>query len=337
MEDKLDKLIKFKHNSKQIAKQQSFLYPDKNLKCDNVLSLLRDSNDDERPTTISAGQASSGNVYHRTQQSANKSEKEETVTFDFKGKLMAVKKTKISQDAEQFLVKPNVRISVPSRKQLRDTQKSSSQVHRKESILEIYHENLNQLYEEGENKLTQQHLAESAQSRRSGSDGAKQNNQVTVSANNFISNVESSLKALKKAVKIDNQVEYETTGSLKTLSSEQSSVVKKVSTYQPRRSSIVKKSKKLVDMLDIVDEKQMIENCDYKQNEFIRGENGRVLSLVASNIKETGSAHVKHESRLFMKDPINTMKDNDVTAGLTLKTYGNSVLYKGPSIQSVSS
>ena len=90
-------------------------------------------------------------------------------------------------------------------------------------------------------------------------------------------------------------------------------------------------------MLDIVDEKQMTENCDYKQSEYIRGENGRVLSLVASNIKETGSAHRKHESRLFMKDPINTMKDKDMTAGLTLKTYGNSVLYKGPTIESVSS
>ena len=76
------------------------------------------------------------------------------MTFDFKGKLMTVKKTKISQDADQFLVKPNVRISVPSRKALRDMQKSSSQVHRKESILEVYNDNLNQLYEEGENKLT---------------------------------------------------------------------------------------------------------------------------------------------------------------------------------------
>ena len=119
------------------------MYPDRNLKCDNVLSLLRDSNDEERPKISAAPQATSSNVYHRTQQSANKSEKEETVTFDFKGKLMAVKKTKISQDAEQFLVKPNVRISVPSRKALREMQKSSSQVHRKESILEVYHENLN--------------------------------------------------------------------------------------------------------------------------------------------------------------------------------------------------
>ena len=80
----------------------------------------------------------------------------------------------------------------------------------------------------------------------------------------------------------------------------------------------------------------MAENCDYKPSDYLRGEDGRKISLVASNMKETESAHVKHESRLFMKDPINTMKQKDVSAGLTLKTYANSVLQKGPAYASIS-
>ena len=58
--------------------------------------------------------------------------------------------------------------------------------------------------------------------------------------------------------------------------------------------------------------------------------------MIASNIKETGFPYVKHENRLFMKDPINTIDKKDVTAGMTLKTYANSVLQKGPSFESVS-
>ena len=91
-------------------------------------------------------------------------------------------------------------------------------------------------------------------------------------------------------------------------------------------------------MLEIVKDKlpDMAENEDYKPSEYLRGEDGRIISLVASNIKEMGSAHVKRENRLFMKDPINTMKQKDVSAGLTLKTYANSVLSKGPSYASIS-
>ena len=92
-------------------------------------------------------------------------------------------------------------------------------------------------------------------------------------------------------------------------------------------------------MLHIDDGGNIMDNGDTVQKNFLTSKENAdsTRSLLVNNKKETGNAYVKHEDRLFMKDPINMIQTKDVTPGMTLKTYANSVLHKGPSVESVTS
>ena len=45
-----------------------------------------------------------------------------------------------------------------------------------------------------------------------------------------------------------------------------------------------------------------------------------------------GHAHVTHENRLFMKDPLSQIKENDLAYGISLINKSQSVVAKAPSI-----
>ena len=269
--------------------------------------------------------------------------KDKTVTFDFKGNLLHVKKPKILQDADQIVVQPDVSISTSSRiirRNLQQFNRRPSEDEESLMMVEQIQENLDQLYEEGEKKL----LAVRSSIQSQGSVGSAATSAEPLGSRRPTGSnrlqMGSSNRSLRKSVKIEDQVECAEPANepYKTQTSERSSAKKLERSYLPGKSAIKKKTRELITMLGVVKDKlpDVTENSDYKPSEYLRGEDGKIISLVASNMKESGSAHVKHENRLFMKDPINTMKQKDVSAGLTLKTYTNSVLSKGPAYASIS-
>ena len=82
-------------------------------------------------------------------------DKDKTVTFDFNGNLLHVKKPKIHQDADQIVVKPKVHISTSSRIHRNLQQFNRSPSEGEESLIKVeqIQENIDQLYENGEKKL----------------------------------------------------------------------------------------------------------------------------------------------------------------------------------------
>ena len=134
------------------------MFPEKPQKFDNVLSLLKPSGQSEEDlhSHYSKGGISTSN-FNRTHYSSMKpDDKDKTVTFDFKGNLLHVKKPKIHQDADQIVVKPGVRISTSSRRIHRNLQQFNRRPSEGEEslmLVEQIQENLDQLYEEGEKKL----------------------------------------------------------------------------------------------------------------------------------------------------------------------------------------
>ena len=102
------------------------MFPEKPEKFDNVLSLLKPPSglSEANSSHYSKGVVSATNFNrtHYTSITNKPDDKEKTVTFDFKGNLIHVKKPKINQIAAQMVVKPDVRISKSSRKIHRNLQ-----------------------------------------------------------------------------------------------------------------------------------------------------------------------------------------------------------------------
>ena len=51
------------------------------------------------------------------------------------------------------------------------------------------------------------------------------------------------------------------------------------------------------------------------------------------NKMESGHPHVRHEDHLFMKEPVQTIKKQDVGSGVKLRNQFSTILHEGPPVE----